>query len=759
MAGSTPEKASVRGPLTIYVVWHPRFQPGAELARGVHGWFRTLDGAVSVRGSEIPVYYRSEPWSKVLAVPDQGAGLPSSSLAADESESPDLAPPYRALALRDARTVVVLALVDAEFARDPDFRAHLYALAQEHRRGRGLLLVPVELGPGLSSLHPVVSGINAIRVDHWLDGDEAEHEGRLKRRAVRLRRHLTQVLVRHFRESAILGKVGPALLPRTVFLSHAKGDREHGVGVAETIQREALALGQVDTFLDATNLDWAREWEKPMIGAAGSDAAALVAIVSDQYASRFWCRRELQAARRPRRLRRTSPIWWVQPIVAVDTLKERWTRSLPELSGVPMVRWRNEEDCAASVLDRLMLEALQALVHVQYNQDVAAAMTETRGIHFLSCSPEPYVLTEWYSQLPRRTGKQRVVYPGHGLMPGEDARLEGWFGRRVEFRSIDEVVDDLTLDGNAWPAQKAEQHGIHRGFVALSVGDPPPDELNALGMGVEHMHEALFRIGRAVLGDGTGLAFGGALQRRNSLMDPLLDAAAVVVPRPSERAHGRDPIQDRPARVRSYLAWPQGEVVSASDEARLLDRCQILRFNAMGVAKGEEARRAAEAKSVMRRQLAQDCGLMLAMGGRRQGSSGWVPGVLEEIAEMALADKPVIPLAMFGGAARSVVAWLLGSRDALDELLDASQAAAHPSNLGLRRLLECGDAARDTHRERLDRVRQGVDRLLVGYDKARRGEFYHGIDFPTLKTLMTTDSVRVIRRQLRWNVIPKVFPA
>ena len=78
------------------------------------------------------------------------------------------------------------------------------------------------------------------------------------------------------------------------FLSHAKGDRELSVGIAEKIRTEALHLGQIDTFFDASELDWGEDWEKPMMTAAGERTAAFIAIFSDLYSSRYWCREELR---------------------------------------------------------------------------------------------------------------------------------------------------------------------------------------------------------------------------------------------------------------------------------------------------------------------------------------------------------------------------------------------------------------------------------------------------------------------------------
>ena len=55
-------KSNYKSPLTIYVVWHPSFTIGQEVADYIYAnFYRDIDSPLS-RGVGIPVYYRSEPF-------------------------------------------------------------------------------------------------------------------------------------------------------------------------------------------------------------------------------------------------------------------------------------------------------------------------------------------------------------------------------------------------------------------------------------------------------------------------------------------------------------------------------------------------------------------------------------------------------------------------------------------------------------------------------------------------------------------------
>ncbi|MEM6792560.1 MAG: TIR domain-containing protein [Acidobacteriota bacterium] len=734
-------RAPLRGPLTLYVAWHPSCADGSAMAKGIYDWFRAPSQSVRRSGAGIPVYYRGAGWRETPAIPSPARPL---------SDSLKDLEPIQPIAYDAAEINVVVALVDEHMVIDRDWRDWLYDQAARHRASRGpeapeggrVILIPVQLHDSLSRLHESVSGLNAIRVDHWNDSPEETDDERRERRRRRVCRYLVQALVRRLRESR---DSRSDLLPRSIFLSHAKGDLEDGVGVAERIRARALRHGQIDTFFDAAQLHWAERWEDPMRAGAEFKTAAFIAVFSDLYSSRYWCREEIQGARRPmeidrhgkrRRRRSANPgdqVWWVQPTVIVDTLSSSWSHLLPEMSGTPILRWRGSDAAAAEVLDRIMLEALRSelqarhaflllsflqknKLHGQLTGLHREAGAKTPPLHFLTWLPDAHTLMEWAFPRPsrgarpakRRIAKALVVYPGHGLDQREAERFAHYLGEKVCFTSYEELAtllrhrdfsvaagesaEDERADGERRQAPIAE-----RPLVALAVEDPPAAELHALGYGSEHLDDAVFRLSTSLVAAGSRLAYAGPLRGDSRFLDELSDAATLLggarpskTPEPetllhsyqavgiSEESRGGAAAQETAEhRARSYGVCAFHDSLPPADVDGRRDF------------ENERIRRA-EALSAMRTSIARDSSALLALGGRRVGFEGFAPPVLEQICRSFEAGKPVYVLSAFGGASRAFVSWLLGEQPSC-ELLDYDFHAAHPGNgplIELREALE-----------------------------------------------------------------------
>ena len=510
------EREGPLGPLTIYVAWHPKCEDGQVLAEGIYKWFRSPSLAVQRAGSGIPVYYRSQPWSE--------SGPVGSEQPAKEECF------LRPIRFEDAAMNVVIPIIDENMVDSAKWRGWLYDVGTRHAEHEWIqeqrqsdpdiedptsivVAIPVQLHDSISRLDVAVSGINAIRVDNWNDDDGGDTERRRERRRRRARRYLVQALVRTLRQQREPNRRD--LLPRSIFLSHAKADLKQGAGVAEKIRTEALTQGQIDTFFDASQLEWGKRWRKPMTSAAGELTAAFIAIFGDLYPTRFWCREELRLARRPRSLARKASeaaadesrreywnrrIWSVQPIVIVDTMDGEWSYLLPEMSGAPIVRWNDSSsNCAAEVLDRVMLEALRSEVQVRHAVLMANKRCEDQDdVFFLTWVPDPHTLMEWgYSdpdedrrirpklpicRLPEngdtepddpQTPKTRVVFPGHGLGQVDD-RLRRYLGSTIDLMSMEEFEKstdpEVELESEATRSTKG---------MACIVGpqkEPPTDD-------------------------------------------------------------------------------------------------------------------------------------------------------------------------------------------------------------------------------------------------------------------------------------------
>lgn len=710
------------GPLTLYVIWHPDFIEGRDLARHLHHGLRWIDGLPSLHGSEISVYYRSAAWLPEYDIPGSS---PMPLVSAPGVQDCTLCfPGFRPFAVDDADLVAIVALMDTNLMADSQWRAFLYSLAAAHDdKSKSVLLIPVECSSGYSQLHTILSKINPVRIDHWRDSGEEEVAGQLPRRCERLLRNVAQVLLRRLRRDAKEAEV------LRVFLSHAKRDAQHGVGIAESLQREALSLGQVETFLDATDLGWAENWEKSLKSAAQT-GVAMIAILSDNYAYRPWCRLELQLARMPRKLDTSNggSIWVQQAVVAVDCLQREWSPVLQELSAVPMLRYRHESDLSR-VIDRLLIDALQNAIHQRFAIGLTHALSKSADskeeTHILCFIPDSYSLLEWSLKLSqdRPAGSHRVIYPGHSLSPEDEMQLKRRLGHGFDLVAMDVVVDRIvtSLSDNSKPSPSCPTR------VALIAGEVDEMELLALGMGVEQLQETLQKLARGLFEFNATLKTSMPVPWAISMLLPLL-----ISLRPARPPESLDfaALAQPAADLEMLFAWHPEHSVTLEQEVRMPRNARVRRFDSQPTL--TEQTRQWSAQVTVNFELVEPAAFGLIIGGGRAQGNGWAQTPIGMAALYGLADKPVFPLAIAGGAARQLAALLIDSHR------PPALGAPLPNQL-----------QRTFTEEHTEQFNAGLHKLWERYQSCLTGGQYFGLDGTTLRKIITADSARVIRRLLQ----------
>jgi len=184
--------------------------------------------------------------------------------------------------------------------------------------------------------------------------------------------------------------------------------------------------------------------------------------------------------------------------------------------------------------------------------------------------------------------------------------------------------------------------------IAISISESP--DLAGLGLGEEHLVEAMFEFARYIVQLGGTVAYGGDL-RPGGFTVNLLELAKAL----GER--------DTPP-ITSYVAWPLHldltqarkddfknlaafielpEVTGSVDSAKPLPPIDT---NALLVW--------ARNLTTMRRRMARDCDARIVLGGKVTGALGAMPGVLEEALTTLREGKPLYVLGGFGGAGRAV---------------------------------------------------------------------------------------------------------
>lgn len=280
--------------LSVFIAWHPDAAHAADLALKMFRELCADPDYPARRGLGLPVRFRT-------------------ATAADEVPT---AVPFG----RSRRTVVFVLADDLLVAstRWRDYCARLVADADELDR-----VVPVSL-TDCSNLPPALSDIEAIRLDTV---PMELHEDVLMRDAMH---DLCRCL-------------DPEEAKVKVFLSHAKQD---GVGIAQVVRTHFRDEARLDDFFDAADVPDGVRFGDFIVASEGS-THALLAIQTDAYGSREWCRIEVLEAKR-RRI----------PIVVLAAVDRGETRSFPYIGNVPVIRWHGP-DTAAAVAGGVLREVLR----------------------------------------------------------------------------------------------------------------------------------------------------------------------------------------------------------------------------------------------------------------------------------------------------------------------------------------------------------------------------------------------------------------
>ncbi len=777
MTDSSPTK--LVQPVTIYVVYHSQSGESRELADALHDWFRLKSYEGDANEAGLPIWYRSH--------------------VRDQRISPEVV-------YEDAYINVLVVLVDDLMVDDRDWRYALDAECSEQVDER--LILPVAVDASAYQLHFLFSNRNRLYAgDPAPEGGEAEHE-RTDRRGKRirfLRRGVTEAVARELRQFSddrqhrpqkpLTERLPP---PLDVFLSHSKRD---GTYVAKAIRDGLADYGQVKTWFDENELPPGYDWQLPMVSAAKEKTAALIAIVTDVYPTRFWCREEVKLAREPRPLdldtsTSVSPTsaskahvvaWTVQPAVAVNVTdhRSRWRRPMAQLAQVPHFTWSSTAphdsdqpeigaaDLVSDVADRLLLESLITMFYRCLASEVAKeyqknAESSQHALALLTWVPDPWTLTLVRSQLITQTGQSArrwiLAYPGHGLRSTELAELEVLLDAMEAQSSAGSEARRIQLVSQERLGQLDQPSLRERRTVALSGGGKSPD-VEWRGVGMRHVHDMLVRLTRRLMEAGARVTYGGTLSdHKNSLTKAIIDAAQGWVRIASSKAGAKGAGDLRAADLEkpplvNYAAWPYYAKILPRQRAALLGTCK---FVSIGPDDGEpppvdETRlsedpdrsvKTADALSRMRAISAQECDLWVVLAGKIRDWDGWMPGILEEVDCALNSDiKPSMPppliVGAFGGCA-GLIADFLGRPEApWPRELTAAEAKKHDHNR-FRALIGRVDSqwlGGNAESVAEDKFRDAKERLETYrsdlHDEARWRSRFPAVDRSTVFSLLT----------------------
>jgi TIR domain-containing protein len=281
------------GPAYVFVVWHPASAAAERLAHALFTSLYSDPDRPARRGLGIRVRYRTASSSSQVPqpIPDELIGCS-----------------------------VVVILMDANLVVD---RAWCDYAASLTERAPADLVIPVALTP--VDHIPVV--LRSLRTLDLTGVDEDD------RSTVLLNRVMHDMSLR----------LDVSTRPVRVFMSHAKSD---GLAITRQIRRYFHEVVGLDDFFDAADVPFGAHIADEITNAAGT-AVAFLAIQTDGYATREWCRLEVLEAKRQG-----------VPIVVLAAVRNGEHRAFPYLGNAPVVRWHGKSSLPV-VVSVLLREVLR----------------------------------------------------------------------------------------------------------------------------------------------------------------------------------------------------------------------------------------------------------------------------------------------------------------------------------------------------------------------------------------------------------------
>jgi len=239
--------------------------------------------------------------------------------------------------------VIVIVIIDNNFIEDDKWVQYLRDLQEQiEKHGKGSRLLPIAFESG------VLDNLNldqqALRWDEWDPAREKRTQRLIRELAYEFSRTLRHYLHLLNTDDGEIG-IEQDLAKIQVFLSHTKQDGK-GKEIAETMRNWLHQNSNLASFMDIYDIPSGFSFSEVI--QSHIEKSVFLAIYTDQYSSREWCRREVIDAKQKG-----------VPMIVVDCLQTGYERSFPYLGNVPVIRMNPiAQDRIAEIAGQLLDEVL-----------------------------------------------------------------------------------------------------------------------------------------------------------------------------------------------------------------------------------------------------------------------------------------------------------------------------------------------------------------------------------------------------------------
>jgi hypothetical protein len=480
--------------------------------------------------------------------------------------------------------------------------------------------IPIQLTKNAYPIDKRLEGLNFLKA--W-DSDVDENRKFIARRLMNL---LIRILLKNQTGHKGLAS-NQEFPPLQIFVSHTKLDLENEPRVVRSILEYLNAEHPEKTWFDSGDID---------IGSVFKDAierglldTTLLAILTDSYSSRSWCRREVLFAKQNKR-----------PVVVVNAVQKREIRSFPYAGNTPVIRWNGS---AQDALDLLLLETLR---HIYAEETLNKHIQE--GDETLPRSPELVTIVNKKCKT--------LLYPDPPLGSEE-----------LDLLSVTGIEIQTPLQRHAL------SNNLNERSLTIALSISPSEDLSKFGLCQAHLDRIYLEISRYLLLAGIRLAYGGHLQKdgytvrlADLLHEPIMELHREKCPKEATP----------PTELVTYIAWPM--LTTDEDVSRLgplveIRQCDrppeinetinpiFIAHPSTDISVDNPLGRFAWARglSLMRTRQTSETNARIVLGGKLGQKDypykGMMPGVLEEALLSIQYKKPLYIIGAFGGCARLII--------------------------------------------------------------------------------------------------------
>ena len=389
-----------KSPLELHVILHPDYDLGSELSEALITHFNSIHLRNITGGVGIFVFKHDI----------TSLGIQSH----DQSNS------------EDAEISVYIFAIDRNFSNDPNCQKILQEWSTRYYdHESNFIVIPVVVDSEIK-----VSNLNLEL--HALSWHELKKEFKsqfLHKLTYELCRKLRERFLQKKRPGQVINDNDEIYLEKfQVFLSHTKLDND-GEIIAWKIRRWMNENSALSTFIDVVDIPAGLRFKDVIL--RNLNKSALVAIHTDLYSSREWCRREVIEAKRQN-----------IPMLVVNSLRDFDERGFPYMGNVPILRidpesMKNIEQTAYRILDEIFKDLLWRCVTEE-------ASVKHKEVLFIPRTPELIVLT-CSSACDKHSGQERyIVYPDPPL-GGEEQKLFSLISNNIQLRSLTEWAGESEI--------------------------------------------------------------------------------------------------------------------------------------------------------------------------------------------------------------------------------------------------------------------------------------------------------------------------